>query len=119
MAYMTLDSRFAFLLLLLCICDIWAQQVPFQTAVSALHEDELIDVACSASWSSDPRDASFLLNELQKSSWNGLTTFARAEPLRCLGADQEAKYDVAVLGICIILGVYSSLTIIIFDRSTL
>lgn len=35
---------------------------------------------------------------LGSSTWNGLTTFARAQPLRCLGADQEVKYDIAVLG---------------------
>ncbi|OBZ75176.1 putative agmatinase 1 [Grifola frondosa] len=33
-----------------------------------------------------------------KTSWNGLTTFAGATPLRCFGADEAVKYDVAVLG---------------------
>ncbi|TBU28994.1 agmatinase [Dichomitus squalens] len=33
-----------------------------------------------------------------RSAWNGLTTFARAPPLRCFGADFETGYDVAVLG---------------------
>ena len=33
-----------------------------------------------------------------RDSWNGLTTFARAPPLRCFGADSETPYDVAVLG---------------------
>ncbi|KZT07488.1 agmatinase [Laetiporus sulphureus 93-53] len=31
-------------------------------------------------------------------TWNALTTFARARPLRCLGADINELYDVAVLG---------------------
>ncbi|KAF8510625.1 agmatinase [Gautieria morchelliformis] len=31
-------------------------------------------------------------------SWNGLTTFATAAPLRCLGVDAAQKYDVAILG---------------------
>jgi agmatinase len=33
-----------------------------------------------------------------KSSWNGLTTFAGATPLRCFGGDEAIPYDVAVLG---------------------
>ena len=33
------------------------------------------------------------------SAWNGLTTFARAPPLRCFGPDAVGTaYDVAVLG---------------------
>ena len=31
-------------------------------------------------------------------SWNGLTTFAHAQPLRCFGEDAGVPYDVAVLG---------------------
>ncbi|KAI0753258.1 Arginase/deacetylase [Daedaleopsis nitida] len=31
-------------------------------------------------------------------AFNGLTTFARAPPVRCFGADAETGYDVAVLG---------------------
>ncbi|EPQ54906.1 Arginase/deacetylase [Gloeophyllum trabeum ATCC 11539] len=31
-------------------------------------------------------------------SWNGLVSFARAQPLRCFGSDADVKYDVAVLG---------------------
>ncbi|TFK53432.1 Arginase/deacetylase [Heliocybe sulcata] len=30
--------------------------------------------------------------------WNGLVSFARAQPLRCFGADADVKFDVAVLG---------------------
>jgi len=33
-----------------------------------------------------------------RESWDGLTTFAAATPLRCFGADSETPYDVAVLG---------------------
>ncbi|KAI0948616.1 hypothetical protein AcV7_010456 [Taiwanofungus camphoratus] len=33
-----------------------------------------------------------------KESWNGLTTFAAATPLRCFGSDGDIPYDVAVLG---------------------
>lgn len=33
-----------------------------------------------------------------RDSWNGLTTFARTEPLRCFGEDAGVPYDVAVLG---------------------
>ncbi|KAH9938305.1 Arginase/deacetylase [Fomitopsis serialis] len=33
-----------------------------------------------------------------RESWDGLTTFAAASPLRCFGADSETPYDVAVLG---------------------
>lgn len=33
-----------------------------------------------------------------KDTWNGLTTFARAQPLRCFGSDADSPYDVAVLG---------------------
>ncbi|TFY61649.1 hypothetical protein EVJ58_g4383 [Rhodofomes roseus] len=33
-----------------------------------------------------------------RESWNGLTTFAAATPLRCFGLDAESPYDVAVLG---------------------
>lgn len=33
-----------------------------------------------------------------KDSWNGLTTFAKAPPLRCFGSDAGILYDVAVLG---------------------
>jgi agmatinase len=33
-----------------------------------------------------------------KSEWNGLTSFARATPLRCFGSDAATKYDVAVIG---------------------
>ncbi|KAI0078956.1 Arginase/deacetylase [Panus rudis PR-1116 ss-1] len=33
-----------------------------------------------------------------KDSWNGLTTFAKATPLRCFGRDAATLYDVAVLG---------------------
>ena len=32
------------------------------------------------------------------STWNGLTTYAHATPLRCLGGDEGVPYDVAVLG---------------------
>lgn len=31
-------------------------------------------------------------------SWNGLTTFAKTQPLRCFGEDAGVAYDVAVLG---------------------
>lgn len=31
-------------------------------------------------------------------AWNGLTTFAGAQPLRCFGADAGVQYDVAVIG---------------------
>ena len=31
-------------------------------------------------------------------SWYGLTTFAQATPLRCLGEDENHTYDVAILG---------------------
>jgi hypothetical protein len=31
-------------------------------------------------------------------SWFGLTTFAHSYPLRCLGADESRRYDVAILG---------------------
>lgn len=34
----------------------------------------------------------------QKDTWNGLTTFARAPPLRCFGAESNVPFDVAVLG---------------------
>lgn len=30
--------------------------------------------------------------------WNGITTFAKAQPLRCFGSDASTKYDVAVIG---------------------
>lgn len=33
-----------------------------------------------------------------KESWNGLTTFARATPLRCFGSDAAIPFDVAVVG---------------------
>ncbi|KAI0345189.1 agmatinase [Trametopsis cervina] len=33
-----------------------------------------------------------------KEDWNGITTFAKAQPLRCFGSDSDTKYDVAVLG---------------------
>ncbi|KAI0693912.1 hypothetical protein BC835DRAFT_1507455 [Cytidiella melzeri] len=33
-----------------------------------------------------------------KEDWNGITTFARASPLRCFGSDADTEYDVAVLG---------------------
>ncbi|KDQ51550.1 hypothetical protein JAAARDRAFT_163488 [Jaapia argillacea MUCL 33604] len=33
-----------------------------------------------------------------KESWNGLVSFARADPVRCFGSDAGMKYDVAVLG---------------------
>lgn len=33
-----------------------------------------------------------------KEDWNGITSFARAQPLRCFGSDAATKYDVAVLG---------------------
>ena len=32
--------------------------------------------------------------------WSGVTTFARATPLRCFGVDSAVKYDVAILGEC-------------------
>lgn len=44
---------------------------------------------------------SFTQNHLPPSlaySWNGLTTFAKSTPLRCLGVDGNQTYDVAVLG---------------------
>jgi len=31
-------------------------------------------------------------------AWNGLTTFAKTQPLRCFGEDASVPYDVAVLG---------------------
>ena len=34
----------------------------------------------------------------KKDTWNGLTTFARAPPLRCFGTEAEVPFDVAVLG---------------------
>lgn len=34
----------------------------------------------------------------KKDSWNGLTTFAKAPPLRCFGTEAEVPFDVAVLG---------------------
>lgn len=33
-----------------------------------------------------------------RTAWNGLTTFARAAPLRCFGVDAGAGYDVAIVG---------------------
>lgn len=33
-----------------------------------------------------------------KESWNGLTSFAKAIPLRCFGSDSGVDYDVAVIG---------------------
>ena len=33
-----------------------------------------------------------------RSAWNGLTTFARAPPLRCFGEDAGASFDVVVIG---------------------
>ncbi|CDO68871.1 hypothetical protein BN946_scf185000.g14 [Trametes cinnabarina] len=34
----------------------------------------------------------------ERGSFHGLTTFARAAPLRCFGADADTPYDVAVVG---------------------
>ncbi|KAI0648294.1 Arginase/deacetylase [Trametes meyenii] len=34
----------------------------------------------------------------ERDSFHGLTTFARARPLRCFGADADSSYDVAVVG---------------------
>ncbi|KAI9056927.1 Arginase/deacetylase [Trametes sanguinea] len=34
----------------------------------------------------------------ERGSFHGLTTFARAAPLRCFGADADTSYDVAVVG---------------------
>ncbi|KAI0806924.1 agmatinase [Fomes fomentarius] len=33
-----------------------------------------------------------------RTAWNGLTTFAKAAPLRCFGVDEGAGYDVAIIG---------------------
>ncbi|GJE87914.1 agmatinase [Phanerochaete sordida] len=33
-----------------------------------------------------------------RETWNGLTSYAHAQPLRCFGADAGTAYDVAVLG---------------------
>jgi len=33
-----------------------------------------------------------------RSSWNGLTTFAKSTPLRCFGDDEAIPFDVAVIG---------------------
>lgn len=33
-----------------------------------------------------------------KEDWSGVTSFAGARPVRCLGSDANVKYDVAVLG---------------------
>jgi agmatinase len=33
-----------------------------------------------------------------RESWTGLTTFARAPPLRCWGAEKDVPFDVAVIG---------------------
>ncbi|EPQ54015.1 Arginase/deacetylase [Gloeophyllum trabeum ATCC 11539] len=33
-----------------------------------------------------------------KDSWNGLVSYAQAQPIRCFGADADVPYDVAVLG---------------------
>ncbi|OCH89089.1 agmatinase [Obba rivulosa] len=41
---------------------------------------------------------SVLAESWAETSWNGLTTFARAGPLRCFGVESETPYDVAVLG---------------------
>ena len=39
-------------------------------------------------------------SEKPQNAWNGITTFAKATPLRCFGADSGVGYDVAVLGEC-------------------
>ena len=33
-----------------------------------------------------------------REAYNGLTSFARAPPIRCFGADADTGYDVAVIG---------------------
>ncbi|KAK7689088.1 hypothetical protein QCA50_007779 [Cerrena zonata] len=57
--------------------------------------------------STGPQDVNFtrlFSNEIifadtwKKDTWNGLTTFARAQPLRCFGTEAEVPFDVAVLG---------------------
>lgn len=35
-----------------------------------------------------------------KAAYNGLTTYARTQPLRCFGEDAGVPYDVAILGAC-------------------
>ncbi|EMD34414.1 hypothetical protein CERSUDRAFT_97674 [Gelatoporia subvermispora B] len=41
---------------------------------------------------------SVLAEPWAKTSWNGLTTFAHADPLRCFGVESGTPYDVAILG---------------------
>ncbi|KAF8510599.1 hypothetical protein JB92DRAFT_3089113 [Gautieria morchelliformis] len=52
-------------------------------------------------------------------SWNGLTTFATAAPLRCLGVDAAQKYDVAILGMVNTAIDQDSLLMKILSRCTL
>jgi len=66
-----------------------AQQVPlasFPTQRDSVNLTSLFD--------SDPMGAT----SWGAASWNGLNTFARSKPLRCLGVDNAQKYDVAILG---------------------
>jgi len=67
-----------------------AQQVP----IGSIGSIDLVPADPKQSFS---RETPFT-NALSKDTWNGLTTFAKSTPLRCLRSDADTRFDVAILG---------------------
>lgn len=87
-------------LISLSLTNVFAKQGPLSLKTS----DPLNGTSLNDSKASTPGDLNDMMGVttidglFRRSSWDGLTTFARSQPLRCLGVDQGANYDVAILG---------------------
>ena len=72
-----------------------AQQTPLASSIAY---PEPLDANVNFTEVFSPYSDALSPGKWSRESWNGMTTFAHATPLRCFGSDDGVNYDVAVIG---------------------